>query len=194
MYGNLTTEYLCYLMNRAQLDAEGDDGYLKLCEILHNTPFLPIIDMDSNRCSDCCNLRVEFADSISVDDFESSVIVDLLDGSLGETGTMMEFTVIFAELMNFEMSDSEFEASTRKWFLEMMCNCGLDKYKNEEVLNDEQKASENIKEVLDKVIFRKTGWDGEGGFFPLDYPQYDQRKVEFLIQMNNYIEENYDIC
>ena len=49
-------------------------------------------------------------------------------------------------------------------------------------------------DIIDTVNLRKIGWDGEGGIFPLQCPREDQRSVELIIQMNDYIEENYDIC
>ena len=193
-YEGVTTEYLCYLMNRIGLEAEGRNGYLRLCETLQDIEFLPLTDMDGNRCSECMELRKDFAEhdyemygSVAI---ESAI--DILDELFGEEGTMLELLTVLAEKMAFVMSDSEFEASTRKWFLEMLENCGLDKHWSNSDF-DEEGNEETIKDAMDTVIFHKTGWDGEGGLFPLAYPQYDQRKVEIAIQMNNYLAENYDI-
>lgn len=188
----ITTEYLCYLMNRAQMDAEGSKGYFRLCSIMYETEFFPIHEMDENRCYDCINLRHDFAAEYSEDDGDYQSIMDILDGTLGENGTMLEITIVLAERMKFEMMDSQYDAPCRKWFMEMLCNCGLDEATNER-MNEEEDEEEQVKSILDNVIFHKTGWDGEGGYFPLMYPQYDQRVVELIVQMNNYIEENYDI-
>lgn len=190
----LTTEYLCYLMNRAGLEADGDYGYLRLCETLHEIDFLPQTDMDENRCEECRDLRVDFANTeYGAEGLEVVSVIDILDDELCESGTMFELLVVLAEKMAFETSDSEYEASTRKWLIEMLLNCGLDK----NLLNSDfevEGCEEAVKAAMDVVIFRKTGWDGEGGLFPLAYPQYDQRRAELLIQLNNYLEENYDIC
>ncbi len=193
-YEAIKTEYLCYLMNRVQLEAEGGKGYLRLCETLQDIEFLPQTDMDENRCDECRGLRSAFADdnygSLGRD---TQSVIDVLDGTYGENGTMMELLTILAEKIAFETSDSEYEASIRKWFLEMIVNCGLDRTCTNDDFENEG-AEETVRTTMDTVIFRKTGWDGEGGLFPLVYPQYDQRKVELIIQMNNYLEENYDIC
>ena len=188
-YEKIKTEYLCSLMNRVGLEAEGNDGYLRLCETLQEIEFLPQTAMDENRCEECRNLRTDFACTECEDEYTA----DILDGIYGENGTMLELLIVLAEKMAFEMSDSEFEAHPRKWFTEMLVNCGLDKACTNEDFEKEG-TEETVKDAMATVIFRKTGWDGEGGLFPLLYPQYDQRHVELVIQMNNYLEENYDIC
>ena len=35
-YEGITIEYLCYLMNRIGLEAEGEEGFLRLCETLQD--------------------------------------------------------------------------------------------------------------------------------------------------------------
>lgn len=188
MYERITTEYLCYLMNRVGLEAEGDDGYLRLCETLQGIEFYPVIDMDENRCFECREIRKDFAQEYDLEGADEE-----LDRIYGEYGTMMELLTVMAEKMRFEMCDSQFEASTRKWFLEMLINCGLDRLRTNADF-EEEGAEETVTDAIHSVIFRKTGWDGEGGLFPLIYPQSDQRHLELMIQMNNYLAENYDIC
>lgn len=189
-YEKVKSEYLCYLMNRAQVEAEGIRGYLCLCSLLQETEFIPIVEMDENRCSDCRNLRMEFANDVSEPEY-----MDILDGMLSENGTMMELLTVLAEKIEYEMADSEYEASTRKWFLEMLTNCGLGDADNGHFEEDSSgRLSEDVACILDTVIFRKFGWDGENGLFPLRWPRGDQRYEELIVQMNNYLEENYDIC
>ena len=120
-YDKLKTEYLCYLMNRARIEAEGKDGYLHLCEQMQNTEFIPIITMDENRCYDCRQLREDFARTewnylTYLDESPG----DILDGLYGENGTMLELLVVLAEKMEFDLADSEYEAGVSKWFMEML--------------------------------------------------------------------------
>ena len=51
-----------------------------------------------------------------------------------------------------------------------------------------------VKPILEMINIRQFQWDGEYSFFPLRNPHSDQRYEELIVQMNNYIEENYDIC
>lgn len=186
-YERLKTEYLCYLMNRAQIDAEGARGYSILCDMMMEHTFLPILSMDENRCYECRCLRSDFAEGYEDD------TGDILDGLYGEYGTMMELFVVLSEKIAYEMADSEFEAGTGKWFKELLQNCGLIKCCNG-WFEEDGKNSAEIADILDVIIYRKFDWDGEGGLFPLRCPKSDQRYAELIIQMNNYIEENYDIC
>ena len=186
-YEGLTTEYLCYLMNRIGLEAEGEDGYLRLCETLQEIEFLPQTDMDENRCGDCLELRSDFAE------YEDDPgMAEALDDILSVNGTMLELLTVLAEMMRFEMCDSQFEAATRKWFREMLKTCGLDKHWTNGDFGKEGNE-ETVIDTIHTVMFRLTGWDGEGGFFPLTSPPRDQRRAEFVIQMNDYLAENYDI-
>ena len=190
-YGRITTEYLCYLMNRIGLEAEGDDGYLHLCTLLQGIAFRPRNDMDANRCEECRELRRDFEEH---EDMGYGIpAADILDGALPEDGTMLELLTVLSERMRFELSDSVYEASPRKWFLEMIANCGLSTYCTNEDL-ERDGCEDLVKDTIAAVIDRAIGWDGEGGFFPLRYPDSDQRRLELIIQMNNYLAENYDIC
>lgn len=178
----IKTEYLCYLMNRAQIDAAGDNGYFHLCLTMMEYHFLPIVYMDENRSYECRTLRSDFADEC---DPES---IDILDELYGDYGTMMELLTVLAEKMRYNLMDSEYEAGTGQWFKEMLQNCGLDEYCN-------SRFNEGIVfDILDRINYRKYGFDGEGGLFPLRLVRQDQRYTELIVQMNNYIEENYDIC
>ena len=178
-YEEVKNEYLSYLMDRVGLEKDGDNGYMDICAKMLSIEFFPIIEMDENRCSDCIELRTDFNEEL----------VDDLCVELGDTGTFLELLIVLAEKMKYELCDSQYEASTRKWFMELLCNSGLDSYaKNRNFVETE------VERIADTVIFRSIGWDGEGGLFPLFIPQRDQRRVEFMVQMNDYLEENYDIC
>ena len=190
----IKTEYLCYLMNRAQIEAEGPNGYLKLCEVLLNMEFRPLIEMDENRSSDCMNLRSEFSERYEYPD----EAVYILDRSLaGLDGTWMELLVVLAEKMAYDLADSEYEARTGKWFMEMLGNCGLDEETNGVFEDDDNSFKKEVFKIIHAftvINLRQFGWDGEGGLFPLRWPKRDQRYAELIMQMNDYIEENYDIC
>lgn len=185
-YERLKTEYLCYLMNRAHIDAEGRHGYSSLCGTLMEYSFFPLLDMDENRCYECRNLRKDFSE-----DYEDEESVDILDELYGEYGTMMELLVVLAEKMEYDLADSQFESGTGKWFRELLQNCGLIGADNN--CFGREGFKDSVMDILDTVNYRKYGWDGEGGLFPLRWSRTDQRYCELIIQMNNYIEENYDI-
>lgn len=182
-YEELKNEYLDYLMDRAGLEKGGADGYEDICRQLQETDFLPIIEKDENRCAECLELRADF----------DAVRCGMLDIALSDTGTMLELLIVMAEKMGYELSDSIYEASTRKWIMELMGNCGLDMYaRNEDY--ETRGGERNVAGIVSAIIFHEIGWDGEGGLFPLFLAQRDQRRTELICQMNDYLEENYDIC
>lgn len=187
-YDEIKTEYLCYLMNCVKIRAEGPDGYFYLCQVLQNSHFIPIVDFDENRCEDCQNLRYRFNGEYG----------DILNEILPLSGTFMELLVVLTERFMFEMATSKYEDTPDKWFKEMLKNCGLDIFTNSTIRsspgNRWDSSRSKIADVLTGINMRWFNWDGEGSFFPLKEPHNDQRYLEIIVQMNNYIEENYDIC
>ena len=71
------------------------------------------------------------------------------------------------------------------WFWVLTENLGLRHY-----TDDVEIDTADVEETLQRVIFRRYNYDGKGGFFPLDYPESDQRNVELWYQMSAYILEN----
>ena len=185
-YEKIKTEYLCYLMNRVQIIAAGDNGYFHLCSTMMEYHFLPIVYMDENRSYECKALRNDFADGYDPD------CIDILDEIYGEYGTMMELLVVLSEKMQYNLMDSEYEADSSQWFKEMLQNSGLYECCNRSY--EQEGYEEYVIDILDRINYRKYGFDGEGGLFPLRWARQDQRYSELIVQMNNYIEENYDIC
>ena len=182
-YDRMTTEYLCYLMNRVQIMAAGDFGYFNLCRWLHKIPFIPILEMDANRSSECRELRVDFFQS-----YDNGGTYEIDD--LPETGTMLELLVVLAEKMKYDLKLSKFDEPVNKYFMEMVYNAGI-KFNNYEF---NAYSEQVISKALERINIRQFQWDGYYSFFPLRNPHSDQRYEELIVQMNNYIEENYDIC
>lgn len=181
-------DYLCWLMNQAQIDAEGPEGYLHLCEVLQGIYFVSLIAFDENRIEEGKALRTEWAETDGGD-------TDALEGELiPYTCTALELILVLARRIQYEMSDSQFEAGIGKWTAELMENAGLATFRNDIFELDPEYAERKIKAILHGIVYRKYLMNGEGGFFPIRYPETDQRNVELLVQMNNYLAENYDIC
>lgn len=186
-------DYLCWLMNQLQIAGGGPDGYLRLCEVLQGCPFMTIVRMDENRREEAMCLRDEYLDSSSkwcVEPFNRDYYTPI---QWQYTCSMLELLVVIVRRLNYELLDSQYEADIWKWTEELLNNAGLSQFVNARFEADEH-ASEYVTKILKDIIYRQYGFDGEGSFFPLEHPRYDQRNVELLIQMNNYIEENYDIC
>lgn len=180
--------YLCWLMNQAQIEAGGPGGYSHLCEVLQGTYFVSLVAFDENRAAEGKALRSEWADTDDGD-------IDALEEELiPYTCTAMELILVLARRMHFEMCDSQFDAGIGKWTAELLENAGLATFRNDIFETDPEGSERKIRVILHDIIYRKYMWNGKGGFFPVQYPEMDQRNVELLVQMNNYLAENYDIC
>lgn len=181
-------DYLCWLMNQGQIEAEGPEGYLHLCEALQGIYFVSLVEFDENRVEEGKELREEWADSFCGD-------TSALEGELiPYTCTAMEMIIVMARRMCYEMSDSQFEAGTGKWVMELLENAGLTAYRNDIYEADPEGSANRIKWIMNAIIYRKYLYNGDGSFFPVAYSRTDVRKQELLVQMNNYLAENYDIC
>lgn len=177
----MNEEYFEWLLTKAGVD-DGENGYRLLCQIMHEAIFYPLLEMDENRWEDGVAYRKEFAGDRGAYQ---------LDAFLGGC-TMLELIISLAEKISFEMQGSMFEAGTGKWFYEIIENLGLDIYTDTEIMTNENAFFE-VDAILERVIFRKYSWTGEGGMFPLKNADEDQRTVEIEIQKNRYLMENYDI-
>jgi hypothetical protein len=71
------------------------------------------------------------------------------------------------------------------WFWLMTENIGLRHYTDDVVID-----TGDVEETLNRVIFRRYHYDGKGGFFPLEYPDKDQRNVELWYQASAYVLEH----
>jgi len=183
--------YFRWLLNRAGV-SDGDSGYVYLCNIMYEVAFVPLLPMDENRWQDGLRYRWDYADELEGEGTRASdLTAGYLDDSLGGC-TVLELLVSLAEKMAYETQESLYSAGPGKWFEELIGNLGLDMYTNRELMENEQAYFE-AEGILQKFVYRRYAYDGEGGLFPLRNPREDQRRVELSIQMNDYIAENYDV-
>lgn len=188
----MNDEYFEWLLNIVGVDSADPNGYGLLCSILHEVIFHPILDMDENRWEDGVRYRFDFALAHEHGDQNAAELVaDYLDDNLGGC-TVLELIISLAEKICWEMEDSQYEAHAGKWFNEMIGNLGLDMYTNQELMDNEAAYFE-VDAILERFVFRRYHYNGEGGLFPLQNPNEDQRDQEIAIQMNDYLMENYDI-
>lgn len=186
--------YEDWLIEQIHADSK-PDGYSELCRILHRIQFMPMVMMDWNRNDDALNLVWEWAESLGDNEDETmNTVIDLEGEHPNGFCTMLELLVVLSRMLDYELKDSEYDYGTGYWAELLIRNIGLEEYVNHNVEEDYDRAEEAVIELVGTVILRQYGWDGEGGFFPLSHPASDQRDEELLIQMNNYIAENYDIC
>lgn len=164
--------------------------YKKLCLELHTKKYRWSVRNDDNRLEDGVNLRVTFMESGGLD--ESHLEVQAL--TKGEC-TVFEMMVALAQRMDYELSDLVVPANrTNKYFFEMIKNLGLEKYNDAFLYGEgiDYSSEADIEEIIENLLSRTYGYDGEGSLFPLKqrYPK-DMAKTEVWYQMMLYINENY---
>lgn len=147
---------------------------------MYEFPFVSYVDYDSNRASDGLRLRDDFVDEIGA-----------WVGEIPKTPcNMLELTIALGKRFWFEIegfsSITEIECI---WML--LNNIGLDKF-TDDYLVDAGDWREEIYAILDRVVERRYNSNGQGGFFPLENPTEDQRRVELWGQMSAFCSEMYD--
>jgi hypothetical protein len=188
----MNEEYFEWLLNIIGIDPEDQNGYGLLCSQLMDTAFYPILEMDENRWEDGIRYRYLYAmEKENGDAYRAGMLSDHLDDIIGGC-SVLELMIAMADRMRCELEGSRYEANTGYWFRVLLGNLGLDIYTNNEYLCNEA-AFFDVEKIVEKMVFRKYGFDGRGGLFPLQNPNSDQSKEEIATQMNNYLLENYDI-
>jgi len=151
----------------AQINAPGNRSYGELFSRMHNLEFVWFVPNDDNRVQDALNLRTEFLDGR-----RPGLIVD--------GATVLEVLIALSRRVAFTAG-----GDARTWAWRLIKNLRLNKVSDP--LTD-AKATK-IDETLYALIWRTYDPSGEGGFFPLKYPNQDQTKLEIWFQMNAYIIE-----
>lgn len=147
--------------------------YRNLLWMLYTEEFLWFVPNDDNRVEDGKVLRHEYLqkhdltpDDVGLDWFELNC-------------SFLEVLIGLARRLDFLMNGGQDE-----WFWEMLDNLDLHKY-NDTVHIPQQE----VKRVVDRVVWRTYRYNGHGGLFPLQQAREDQRDTELWYQLNAYILE-----
>lgn len=146
--------------------------YWRLLKQLHTKEFSWFVPNDDNRAEDGRDLRQEFL----VDEGIASVEEDWLRYGC----SMLEMLIALSRRLNFEADILH----TREWFWLLIGNLGM------RHCNDKSNyISDLVDTILEDVIWRLYLPTGEGGLFPLEHPERDQRNVEIWYQLSAYLLE-----
>lgn len=159
-------DYLDWLQGQVALPPDGR-SYRQLLEALNDKEFVWLIPNDDNRVADGLDLRREYFHEY---------------GEMpGEEGaTVLEVIVALSRRITF-LADGEAE----QWAWCLIKNLEVHKFWDPLTA----RKIKDLDDKLDCLIWRTYHMDGQGGFFPLAWPEEDQSKVELWYQMNSYIEE-----
>ena len=150
----------------------GNRTYSQMLSELHNKEFVWLIPNDDNRLADGLELRGEY--------FHRH------NGDISEDGaSVLEVLIGLSRRIAF-IADGDPEV----WAWRLIMNLELDKFW------DPLKSAAKLQDLdnrLETLIWRTYHSDGQGGFFPLAWPEEDQRKVELWYQMNAFVEEQVEL-
>lgn len=170
----LKAAYLRWLEPQLKDKTDSDKSFWDLLNLMFETSFgwLDNVPMDENRAVDGTDLRVDFAHSIGRN---PATMKD-------EWGpcTFAEVLIGLSRRMAFVAG-----GSAPGWAWQLLQN--LEMHRLSDPLTPAR--TRRAQEIMDRVIQRTYNEDGTGGFFPLAWPQEDQRSVELWYQLNSYVEE-----
>lgn len=190
--GSIRTKYFDWLYSKIGFDDETDDReqifpYHIVTLQLFMKEFYPMVPYDENRDTDARTLRDRFvyeADS-SID---AGVMLDILSGP----ANLLEVMVALAERMDNDLYNPENRRNKIvDSFWELFKNLGLDRFKDDGFAVSWM--PDEVCKIVGKVLDRTYEPNGRGGFFPLEHPKEDQRKVELWYQMQAWLIENYGL-
>lgn len=152
--------------------------YWSLLREFHGKEFVWIVPNDDNRVEDGRDLRYQFLNEIH--GYERHQVDPEW---IGLGCSFLEMLIGVARRLAFEI-----DGEVSEWFWHLIENIGLTEC-NDSWYNDHNNPHRRIAKTMNKVIWRRYQSTGEGGLFPLQNPDTDQREVEIWVQLNLYIME-----
>ena len=162
------------------------EDYGMLFDVLHDAEFEwdhRKAPRDADRAADGRYLRLRFANESGMDIWE-----DWLEWPC----SFLEFMVALAYSIDDKiMYDPVRPDGPSLWFWDMMRNCGLDRYDDDNMMRGGMLSHMMVSETVTMIMKRRYEYNGNKGPFPLRHPEMDQREVEVWYQANAYYTEKY---
>lgn len=170
----LDEAYLSWLYSKVASTRERNPSrtYWNLLRQLYKKEFVWIIPNDDNRIEDGKELRWEFLREANINEIDNTEWM-----SLG--CSVLELLIALSRRVSFETDDP-----ASYWFWEMLNNLGLG-----DISDAHPGSTRQIDYILDTLIWRTYEYNGQGGLFPLEAPDDDQRQVEIWYQLSAYLLE-----
>lgn len=169
-------DYYKWLIKQIEIHGK-NKTFFDLFEVMHNTEFTWFVPNDDNRVHDGLDLRTEFLYGTHGAPSHEVLQYRLMTK---KGATFLEVLIALSRRCAFIAG-----GEPQFWAWKLIENLHLNNMNDP--LTDRKLAK--VISILDAVIWRTYEKDGEGGFFPLNWPKEDQTKVEIWYQMNKYVIE-----
>lgn len=176
----LEERYFSWLYSKVRATRDDAPGmsYMQVCSRMHRVKFNWSIPNDDNRAADGKELRVEFLDQEEHRDPENG------DKEwLGLDASVFEVLVALCLRANFNIG-----IDVEQFFETLLINLSLTDCFDAALTSERNR--QRVSRVIKKFNERQYSHNGQGGLFPLQDPQSDQREVEIWYQMAAYMTEN----
>lgn len=169
--GDVREAYLEWLYPQLRDEHSPRDDFWGLTNAMFDTEFKWFVPHDDNRIVDGLDLRVEFSHEF-----------DIRRRQLEALGpcSFLEVLVGLSRRLAFTAG-----GEAPGWAWQLLINLELHKLSDPFTTRRANKAQR----IMEVCIFRRYSPDGQGGFFPLAWPDDDQTRIELWYQMNAYAGE-----
>lgn len=168
---NVREEYLRWLYPQLKDNHAPTVDFWGLTNAMFDKEFRWSVDHDDNRIADGLDLRVEFAHVVHVRRRQME--------QLGPC-SFLEVLIGLSRRLAF-MAGGE----AAGWAWQLIINLELDRMPDP----FSSRRARQAEKIMEVCVKRQYAPDGQGGFFPLAWPDEDQTKIELWYQMNSYAEE-----
>lgn len=168
-----------------------------LSGILYEVDFESDIPQDKIQTDKAKEMRKTYAVEVgSVGDFsddaEKKKYIDRLWKSVHNPCSLLEMMVYLARSLDSILNEDEEKNFVPEFFKILLENSGLGALDDEDYDIRPDYVRKYWLDRVDAVLHKKYSETGKGGFFPLENPRCDQRKVSIWHQLNAWLEENSD--
>jgi len=164
-------EYLTWLEDQLRDEYSPTGEYWGLVNLMFDKEFTWSVPHDDNRIADALQLRNEYSDEKHVRRAQMR--------RLGPC-SFLEVLIGLSRRLAFTAG-----GKAPGWAWVLLTNLELDKM----IDPLSPRKINKINDIMDTVIQRTYSPDGQGGFFPLAYPDDDQTRIELWYQLNSFVEE-----
>lgn len=160
-------DYLRWLEPQLRDEHAPTESYWGLINLLFDKEFRWSVPHDDNRCADGLALREEFG------------FASRQSERLGPC-SFLEVLIGLSRRLAFVAG-----GDAPGWAWQLMSN--LELHRMSDPLT--RRKQERVEDIMNTVIERRYSPDGQGGFFPLAWPDDDQTRIELWYQLNAFVSE-----